>query len=370
MIYEYQARLLTIASASELAQMGIKLEDRFPRAEQLALKARDMAIEMEHLYRAQNAEYSLGVIYEQQGRFKEATIAFHKHIELRDSLMGDEQREELARLEMQYELGKRDAETAAQIQRHRAERNSMIAGGVALLLVAAGGFFIYKQRQEGLRRQQDVSFRATLSETEMKILRLQMNPHFIFNSLNSISDYISKNDIEKADYYLAKFAKLTRGILENSAETLIPLSEELTMIEAYMQLEASRLNGKFTYEIHIADDLDTEKVEIPPLILQPFVENSIWHGISSKEGQGKITIEVTRDNQMYQCVIEDDGVGRYGQDSAAPSAGTRKSYGVSITQDRIAMLNKLQHANASVHIIDLEKGTRVEVNLPLRYEAL
>ncbi len=152
-----------------------------------------------------------------------------------------------------------------------------------------------------------------------------------------------------------------RGILENSEEREISLADELRMLELYMQLEASRLGGKFTYDIRIDEDIDAQRVLVPPLILQPFVENSIWHGIAGREGEGRITVEVTRENDMLNCLVEDDGVGRH---NGVKHIG-KKSYGMSITRDRIDMLNKLKNANASVNIIDLQQGTRVEVKLPL-----
>ena len=132
-----------------------------------------------------------------------------------------------------------------------------------------------------------------------------MNPHFIFNSLNSIADYINKNDTKSADYYLAKFAKLMRGILENSLEKEIPLSEELKILESYIQLEMSRLQNKFGYEITTAENINPENVFVPPMILQPFVENSIWHGLSKKDNGGKITISVSKTGNLLNCIVED-----------------------------------------------------------------
>ena len=228
------------------------------------------------------------------------------------------------------------------------------------------GFFLfigYKRRRSAKEIQNELLLKAKISDTEMRALRLQLNPHFIFNSLNSISDYIGKNDIKTADYYLAKFAKLMRGILENSEEKEIPLADELKMLELYMQLESSRLNHKFTFEIKVEQGIDPETTLVPPLILQPFVENSIWHGLAQKDGAGKIIIEVTKENAMLNCIVEDDGIGRK---NASTSNG--KSYGMKITKDRIELLNKFKNTNASVNLIDLEKGTRVEVKLPFEEE--
>lgn len=361
LIYGYQGRIWSVASDVELLEMGLDPADKFSQAMQLSLRSLEIAKEIGHSMHEYWAYYNLSVIYEQQHRYQEALEAHKAFVDIRDRLEGEEQNMDMLRLEMEYEMGKRDALALAEIEQHKTARNTIIAGGILLLVMGTGGAVAYKKRQDSLKKQRELAFRASLSETEMRVLRLQMNPHFIFNSLNSISDYISRNDIESADYYLAKFAKLMRGILENSEEPEIPLADELQMLQLYMQLEASRLGGKFTHEISVDDNIDANETMVPPLILQPFVENSIWHGLSRKEGQGKIKIEVTKDNGMIRCVVEDDGIGRR---SPQVTKNGRKSYGTNITSDRIEMLNKLKNANASVHVIDLEQGTRVEVKLP------
>jgi LytS/YehU family sensor histidine kinase len=204
----------------------------------------------------------------------------------------------------------------------------------------------------------------------MKALRSQMNPHFIFNSLNSISDYISRNNIPKANEYLIKFAGIMRMILEFSEQKEISLADDLKALELYIQLEALRLRDKFRYEISIGEGIDIENTLVPPLMLQPFVENSIWHGLARKEGEGKLSIFVYLQDEMIKYAVEDDGIGRA---RAAGDAGWRepapgvsgKSMGIKITGERIALINQSRNAGASMHLSDLEQGTRVEVCLPL-----
>ncbi|MGH2649367.1 MAG: sensor histidine kinase, partial [Ginsengibacter sp.] len=132
-----------------------------------------------------------------------------------------------------------------------------------------------------------------------------MNPHFIFNSLNSISDYILKNDVQSADIYLTKFAKVMRMILENSDQKEVTLKDDLKALELYMQLESLRMKDKFTYEIKIDESINAENTLIPPLILQPFVENSIWHGMQGKKGEGHILISIKKEGNMINCSVED-----------------------------------------------------------------
>src|SRR5690606_13954290 len=127
------------------------------------------------------------------------------------------------------------------------------------------------------------------------------------------------------DTYLTKFAKLMRLILENSEHKEVPLADDLQALELYMQLEALRLNNKFEYTIEVDENLDTENTLVPPLLLQPFVENSIWHGIARKEGSGRITVSVKRENDMLKCTVEDDGVGRFSKAvSVKPDSSSHK----------------------------------------------
>ena len=196
----------------------------------------------------------------------------------------------------------------------------------------------------------------------MKALRAQMNPHFIFNSLNSIADYIDKNQTETASDFTAKFAKLMRMVLENSEQKEIPLSEDLKALELYMQLERFRLKNKFNYQIRVDENIDKDNTLIPPLILQPFVENSIWHGIAKKDGHGEIIISIQKDDDMINCIVEDDGAGIK---ESIIIADEKKSLGMKITKARIDIINKQKSANASMNITNKEKGVRAEVKLPL-----
>jgi LytS/YehU family sensor histidine kinase len=132
-----------------------------------------------------------------------------------------------------------------------------------------------------------------------------------------------------------------------------------------MQLEALRLNNKFEYQIKVDEEIDQENTMVPPLILQPFVENSIWHGIAQNEGKGKILIEIKKENEMISCMIEDNGIGRKHRMADKKNGNTKKSFGMKITRSRIEMMNKLKKTKGSVELFDIAKGTRVEVKFPL-----
>ena len=212
-----------------------------------------------------------------------------------------------------------------------------------------------------------------MTEVEMQALRAQMNPHFIFNCLNSINRYIVKSDQATASFYLTKFAKLIRLILDNSNTKNVLLSHELEALKLYIEMESLRFDKKFSYRIQVEPGVHTDCIEVPPLIIQPYVENAIWHGLLHKESPGNLFIHVSMaDEGMLECVIEDDGVGREkAKEMKSKSATTRKSLGLKLTENRLALLNKYAELNASIDIIDLKKtdmesgGTRVILKIPI-----
>lgn len=309
-----------------------------------------------------------------QNNFKDAFLSFKKYSVLKDSLFNDEKAQEVATLEMSYAFSKKEDSirseneqialaASSEIKRQSTIRNTTIIAGIALITAGLVSFIFYKRKRDAVQKQQVAEFKTDVMETEMKALRSQMNPHFIFNSLNSISDYISKNNIPEADRYLSKFAKLMRLILENSEQKEVLLEDDLKALELYMQLEALRLNHKFDFTIDVDASIDASSTLVPPLMLQPFVENSIWHGIAKKEGKGQINIAVKKfENDMINCIVEDNGVGRLA--GRSENDDQKKSLGMKITQSRIDVLNKLNNARASIELSDLAQGLKVEVKLP------
>ena len=215
-------------------------------------------------------------------------------------------------------------------------------------------------------------FGKQVLQTEMKALRAQMNPHFIFNSLHSINEYIMENDKDRASEYLSKFARLMRLVLENSREQEVPLESDLAALELYMQLESLRFANRFQYRIKIDPGIDRENTLIPPLMLQPFAENAIVHGIKDK-GDGLIKIDIhAENNSMLRCIVEDNGAGRETPAMAKETRGERKSLGMKIMQERLNTINQLKKAKAAVYIFDLKDaenkpgGLRIELLLPLK----
>ncbi|NTW32047.1 MAG: histidine kinase [Bacteroidetes bacterium] len=212
-----------------------------------------------------------------------------------------------------------------------------------------------------------------LFDLEQKSLRLQMNPHFIFNSLNSIQSFIVNNDSDKAIHYLAKFAQLMRLILSNSSEPFVPIKDELKALTYYMEIENLRFGNKFEYSIKIDPEIDDDFIGIPPMVIQPYVENAILHGIIHKKGKGKISISFTMQDESLICHVEDDGVGREKSAELKANSGLKhKSKGMIITKERLEILNKQVKGRISVNVMDLKNkdgfpvGTKVEIIIPFK----
>ena len=173
-----------------------------------------------------------------------------------------------------------------------------------------------------------------------------------------------KNDTSTAQDYLISFARLMRMVLENSEYKEISLEEDLKFIELYLQVESKRLPGRFSYSINVEDGVNTENTLVPPLMLQPFIENSIWHGFASKESKGYILVEIKKGNQMLVCSVDDNGSGRK---INGVERDNKKSLGITIAENRIKILNKQKKSNGKLKITDKpgNAGTRIEVSLPL-----
>jgi tetratricopeptide (TPR) repeat protein/two-component sensor histidine kinase len=225
------------------------------------------------------------------------------------------------------------------------------------------------QRFEHARVKAELQQQATA--LEMQALRSQMNPHFIFNSLNSINRFILQSSRERASEYLVKFAKLMRCILQNSEQTLITLEQEVDTLTLYLQLEALRFNNRFTFNITAQQDMDISALKVPPLIIQPYAENAIWHGLMHKEENGHLDIDIREQTDALIITVTDDGIGRKKAAATSTKDSKRRSFGSKITADRVAMLRRLYGHDAAVTINDLVSaegeamGTEVIITVPI-----
>lgn len=293
----------------------------------------------------------------------------------------------LSEKEKQLQAAKVKTLTQAQaIAKLNQQRQWIYFGGVFLLLTLASVYFIYRWRVRSIRlesqlvkekseqQQKESEFQHKLADISLSALRSQMNPHFIFNCLNSIKLYTIQNDTTAATAYLSKFSKLIRLVLENSRSERITLRSELAALELYIQMEAMRFKEKLSYRINVKEDVETDYIELPPLLLQPYVENAIWHGLMHKEEGGHIEINASMQNEgsLLEINIADNGIGRVmAAQLKSKKVKNHNSYGMKATSERIALINQIYKTGAKVMINDLvdhegkPAGTQVTIQLPV-----
>ncbi|NOS94158.1 MAG: histidine kinase [Cyclobacteriaceae bacterium] len=316
------------------------------------------------------------------------------HTAYADSVRSKERTSQLTEMEVRFESERKEKEN--QLLKKDNDLNKLYIGVITIsfLSVVIIGFLFFNRQRLKIKSTQALvesekklmeaeaknaqlkqaeklqrEFNKQLADVEMKALKAQMNPHFIFNSLNSINWYIIKAESEKASLYLTKFSKLIRLILDNSNYKIISLDQEMSALRLYLDLEVLRFNEKFTYNISIQPSLNPLAIGVPPMIIQPFVENAIWHGLLHKESVGKLEIQIDSMPGGIQCIITDNGIGRKkAAELKSKAADKEKSYGMNITRDRLDMLNR-ESTVASIEIIDLEDengqpvGTKVIVKI-------
>ncbi len=203
-----------------------------------------------------------------------------------------------------------------------------------------------------------IKYEKQLRETEMMALRSQINPHFIFNSLNTIRNFVLQNDNENANKYLAKFSKLLRQILSYSRSNTISLADEIETVKLYLQLESARFKSGFQYEIVLSPNLDIDAIRIPPLLLQPYAENAIWHGLRHSNREEKVIwLSFSEEADALKISIKDNGIGR--KEAAKFRSETKDSLGTKITEERIELFNQAESPTISVETLDSPQGTEV-----------
>jgi LytS/YehU family sensor histidine kinase len=235
--------------------------------------------------------------------------------------------------------------------------------GAILLLSMALLMFIQRRRNSAEKKS---------ASMEQRLLRAQMNPHFLFNSLASIQNYIINEKTDEATLYLSRFSQLVRNVLDNSLEETVALDNEMEATINYLELQKVRYAGKFDYFLQLDEHLDPEITLIPPMLAQPFVENSVEHGIKHKKGNGKIDIRFSAENCLLLIEVEDNGVGRDAAAAIERKYNTdHRSISTSITRERLRSLNKKTNKKSQLEIIDLKDedgnacGTLVRFGIPL-----
>jgi sensor histidine kinase YesM len=315
--------------------------------------------EMLNLYNSLSSYYAL------VNNFAKAYEYKNYAYQLSDTLMNAEVAGKMEELQVRYETEKKERrieellsqQKIAELAAQKSKRNFLI---IVLLLILAIGFSLFYLRQKQL------AAKARENALGQKLLRTQMNPHFIFNSLNSISAFIGLKQSAEAQLFLSRFAKLMRNILESSKNEYISLEKEIEIITHYLQLENLRHNQGFEFEIILSDNIEADFIEVPPMLIQPFLENAIQHGLRNIEYKGSVKVYFTLlANEVLHCRVCDNGIGI----NQAQSDKKHKSYAMEITRERLAILNRKQKNKINFKVSDLHetggRGTAIELFIPL-----
>jgi len=261
----------------------------------------------------------------------------------------------------------------------REERQVKLISLLALIPVVVAFSFVtfifYRKKREAFFREQEAALKLSKAEVELKALKAQINPHFIFNCMNSIHHYMHGNDIKTASDYLIKFSQLIRLVLENSAMKSLTLAEELKMLDLYIQLEQLRLNHRFQYRLGLAEHLEPDAIEIPGFLLQPFVENAIWHELTRVQNDAELVIDIRKDPlcENLVCEIVSRGQGLSGDVARSPLIdGIKKtSMGLNLVRERMELLNRTSSVRADFTVEDISRrdidfyGHKVVVQVPI-----
>lgn len=234
-----------------------------------------------------------------------------------------------------------------------------ISSCMGLVLALIGAYFMYKNAQARKRNNQLLA---------LKSLRSQMNPHFIFNALNSVNSFIALNDERMANKFIAEFSKLMRLVMDYSEHDFIPLKQEIEMLSLYLRLEHFRFKDKFDYSFEVEETIDTDAFLIPPMLIQPYIENAVWHGLRYKENKGQLSVNITQNQDRSLLItITDDGIGRT-QSQALKTKNQQKhnSRGMKNIEERLSIINQAHKTNVRIEIKDGEggKGTLVNIHVP------
>jgi LytS/YehU family sensor histidine kinase len=228
---------------------------------------------------------------------------------------------------------------------------------------------------KSIRREEKEKARIKIQmlELEAYALRAQMNPHFIFNCLNSIKSLIQQHDEVKSVTYLTTFSKLIRTLFNNADKKEISLFDEIETCKLYLQLEAMRFDAKFSYSVNVDENTDLKSIQVPALIIQPFIENAIWHGIVPRKSSGHVSLNVVKKYSVIEIIIDDDGIGRESSQQNKSTGGlAHQSKGVNLTQSRLELNNLLQQRQAKLEIIDKKdengKATGTTVMIKIKEE--
>lgn len=310
-----------------------------------------------------------------EGNFKQALEHYKSYVQLRDSIINAESSKKIVATQMQYEFDKKEDSlhqkqfiTQTKLDSQQKQKKYYLAGSILLALLS---IFVYLnfRNQKKINKLMDDAHAKEKAELELQSLRAQLNPHFMFNSLNAIQELILKEENEKSQSYLARFAKLLRMLLENADKPFIPLQREIDFLQLYLSLENLRIPD-LQFSIDVENTVDTERTMIPNMILQPYIENAIWHGLSHKEKDKQLRIRITQVDGTTNYEIEDNGIGRKrAAELKSLYRKEHKSKGMELLSKRFKLLAKEYGSDIETLVTDKASnesitGTLVTIKVP------
>lgn len=349
-----------VEQIQELADIYIKKDD-IGEAINLLKKSYGIALEKGHTLEAQKSVKKLDSLYNMSEN-TDASVRLYRDflgklpdLVSKDKSLADEKiledtEQRIAQLEKEKQL-------KDELIRKKNVFNYSLIG--VLLVLSALIIFIFRTLKKVQIKNKKIALQS---------LRREMNPHFIFNSLNSVNHFIATNNELEANQYLTKFSKLMRGVMENSTEDFIPFQQELDLLQNYLALEKTRFADKFDYEIEVDESLNTQSLKVPGMLVQPFLENAIWHGLRYRTTKGFLKLYFEKDNQYLKITVEDNGIGiEESKKQKTEHQKARKGRGMKNTLERIALLNDLYHQEIQCNITDKQntQGVLVEIRYKL-----
>ncbi len=360
-------------SANSLGNIGTIYRDlgKTDIAIKYYIKAIEEAKKINHWYTLAWVHKDMSDLYIKTNDTSNAFKSYVQFKKFSDSLLIKSKTQGLADARLRYEADSHNKEVA--LLSLRLKNNRILNYGFAGFILLTGTIGLLLLRGSKLKAKRRISeMNRQISEITQANLRQQMNPHFIFNTLNSIQYYMYQHDKLATNNYLTKFSSLMRKVLENSQHTSVPLQDELDALNLYLELECLRFKDKFDYEINIDEDIDPILFRIPTMLIQPYVENSICHGLMPREGKGFVKIEMRLEKDYIKCTIEDNGIGRKASsERKMKREANHNSLGTQIVSSRLDLVNTLYGTSLKTTYADLKnengepEGTRVEIHIPI-----
>ena len=367
---------------AELALQNNQPEDAFPYIK----SSLNLSTELGNIEDVQKANLLLSQAYERVGLYDSALIEYKKFVRMEDSLTKLKTKKEkeasylssslnsrLSEIDLLRKESELDDARLAEIEKRKklddekakAEKRLnftiIISLSFLTIVLMIAVFLVAKSNRERKRANQRLA---------LQTLRSQMNPHFIFNSLNSVNNFITKSDELKANKYLSQFSRLMRAVMENSKFEFVPLSSELEVLELYLKLEHARFDDKFDFSFTVDEKINIDSTEVPPMLIQPYIENAVWHGLRYKEEKGFLKVHFQMEGNNLLAIIEDDGIGREKSKELKTSNQMKsKSTAMKNIEGRLEILNDLHRTNLDVKVEDFapdesDTGTRVKLKIP------